>query len=809
MVNTAVATVLLIAFTVGTAGSALVLFQDLSGSARQDTDVQFVEEDDRVEIVSFTRTGNKYSAVVENRENHPVQLSFRQAGEIINPTNISSNGVKTVELGCLYSDAPLKLVSGSFTRKVDVLIPPRMETVQRGYCIDIEGSSIDTKNVGGQVKQFKEFEGQVYENTAGQDPYANKELDIDIKDPVGSGNKQKTVQTDSQGEFSFSVRWDLPYIPENTRWKREITYDRETSVMDFHRGRGEVQSPNRMRLDFDDGTSQSIQTQMVFRETKNNNRNMKYDVVPLKVNDTAVKFKIPVQVKAKQGMTQDWNDHSDSSDMLYQMEISDGGSYADVMSLSCESSSDVKCSTSFIEQTVDIPSAAGERFTRSTLPTDSSGKKFMNLTRQVTAQNSPYIGGLTSLVSFDYNGGNARYGVFEKEVFVPEDSSKTFQNPMRVHPEDAENRLESNYNLPGDEAEDRAETQYYARTQLVRTVGGWFNAPYSTYGNARFSLEDSNPMPNMPLSSKVPVATYNWTDVALGETYYLNYTVTLRRDEDNYRRLLLPINLGTHGVFPSDGGQAHHTYGGSGQRYTDQGETGSYSFSEFIPPQGSDDPIVYTTTFPEDDDTWTAKNWVLNTGDRRVENIYLLNSQANFTEFESMSGGDIGAGEQITKTIQLDPNQNKEVQANMQFQTISGAISAPGKSGWSYDSSVQVDAETDYDFDISDSVNCRPRYCINYRTGNRQSAVPITDLRGKDASKALFDEQVDSITFQMENGDSSSGGPQRLKNLGFWMWYLEPFTNNIADLLRKPESAVIKTSQNSNLRPAKRVQEFE
>lgn len=782
-----IAAVTLVFFSVAAAGTLFLTFESIS-EGQEDSRPEIDNNLEAVELENFYQNYNKYKAVVSNEGETASNVSITQFGENLNYSVIPAGETRTLDIGCLKSNSDTVQISAGTETRDEVVEAESLDEigVAEGYCIEI----IDTEITDSSLKTYKIWTGKVYRNNIGEDPYRNSELEVSFD------GETRTIETDNDGNFRVQERWDTLYVEPDGKWSREIEYSRTANTVDFHRGRGKFQPPNRLRLDFEDGSSQVYQTQGAFKQTESDKISMLYDVIPQSFSEDYVELKVNVQLTAKDGLEQDWNSMESNSDLLYQVPIPSSGGYAEINSLECSSSDGVECETGELTQQLES-STDGKRFEKSTLPTDDSGDKYIPVDMTVSSTGMPFIGSLTSYSQFRYEGDWKRFRVDEREIFIPEDVEQSYT--QRVKPERVDDILSNRFNDDSADAE-RNYRQYFG---LVSTIDGWWNAPRMARADGMYSLNSETEFDGSPGSYSIDNVLYNWSEVSSGQEYDLNFTVKLARSGTD-TKFMLPINLGAFGLFPDTGGKAHRIYNRGGVRYPPYGQTGAYSFATTIPATDTSKAMTYKITKPLGDGKWKAKTYLLNTADRKIDNIYLLNSQGEFKEFE---GGTLEGGEELSETVNLEDNQDKKIQLNMQFQTIDGSISYPEYEGWPYDARIDIQGENSYSFDISGSVDCNRRYCINYRTGNRDEARRIDNIAGKAAPRAVFDENIDSVSFYMKNGEETDGS-QGLKNLGFWIWYMQPYENNIRSALVRPENMRIETVENGGLEPGVLERDF-
>jgi len=796
-----VAVVLLIVTSIGAVGSFTVISNSLQDSAKEDTRTN--EESsigtvslDEIQIDSFYSEGNIYNIVVKNTGDKSAEIKFRQGGKIFNQSQIEPEQTKKKELGCLRNE------KNTITLEMEGKTRKEVFDIQEGYCIEIDETEIVYEN----LKSYKIWNGHVKLNDANQTAYSNKDIDLSFD------QDEETISTNTTGEFSVKRSWDVPYIDPNNVWKKKITYQDSAKTVDFHLGRGKFQPPNRVRLDYEDGVSKVHQTQEVLKGVESDNIDLTYDVVPSDITDQRMEFNISMKIKAKQGLEDDWNNNPDAK-LLYQIPIPEGnswgGPYADITSISCDSSPDVHCETG--EPTVSIDSsAAGTSFDTTNLPTDGSGDKYIPIDHQLESQNQDFVGSLNPTHYFHHGGSTHNNPDFSHKWYFRDNTKRMIYIPensgMKLYDNISVKRLENDIQSQFSDSSLSADTTYLARQQIVTSALGWWNPPKVVQNNVKYSLNDPVEFnSDQGKSSSIKTLLYEWENVQQGQTYELNFTVRLKR-HSNDRAFMLPVNQGTFGMFPDNGGEALNTgerygvYTKGMLRYPPYRQTGRFSFRNTVP--GTDTSTrstVYKTTVPKENNKWEANTYVLNTGDHRIENIYLLNSKGQWETFETTNDGDnrLDAGESFTGGFDVDPNSGKKVKATLQYQTISSQ-SEPDYSDWPYVFDLNVFGETDYGFDLSDNVNCDTRHCLSYKLGHSEESRPIDDQRGgSEASKSLFDENLDRIEFYIKNNeDNSDTGYQDLKLFKFWLWLMEHYTGNLDDQLSNPDTLTIETVQN-------------
>ncbi|MFB6158951.1 MAG: archaellin/type IV pilin N-terminal domain-containing protein [Candidatus Nanohalobium sp.] len=770
----AVATILLIVITIGAAGTLYTLMQEQQANARQMGNTKIIKNPDSVYVEHSWFKNSSFFVSLRNDRDVAANLSIIQLDQQLTHTVVRPKSTGKVNLGCVPQSPSPKIQTRS--RYKEIIVEPM-------YCINIT----DTYIKGG-IPTEKVWKGKVFLNDFNKTPYSNKNLSVTIDGSSNYEDINQVLNTDKDGNFKLSIPWETVQVHPESGWSKSITYYQDANTVDFHSDRGKFQPPNRVRLDFEDGTSQSYQTQEVFKEPESNKISSVFDIVPVNLTDNSITFNVSVNLKAKIGLKQDWKSHPETS-LLYQIPLAESGSYADIIDLSCSTGENISCSTGEVTQHLES-STNGRVYHNNSLPTKDNRDKYIPVEMNASATGMPFLGSLTSFSYFKYDGSWVRVRVDEREIYVLKGNELNFTQP--VEPSRVESVIEDRYQVSDISAEGNYR-QYYG---LVGSIDRWWNPPNMAEADARYALDESLDSTGSPASKKMKTVLYNWSSIKPGESYRLNFTVKLDRSS-SATTFMLPLSLGTFGLFPEEGGKAIQIYNKGGVRYPYYGQSGSYDFAMKIPSKDTEQALVYKITKPVGTNKWRSKTYVLNTADRKIENIYLLNSQGIFTELEDLSSGDISGGEEISKTINLDSNKDKKVQLNMQYQTIDGSITNNNYPDWPYTAFLNVSGKEDYNFDISGKVRCGEKYCINYRTGNRDEARRIDNLRGKSTSKSVFSKRIDSVRFYMKNGDPNDGN-QNLKNLGIWIWYMQPYTDNLKDeLLERPDRMKIETLSNS------------
>lgn len=797
-----IAVVILTAISVAATGTFYIAVNDLVDKNTEKTseEIKLSTGLENIEVQSFLENGNNYKVVVSNNGENANNLSFSQLGKELNSTIIRSGETKEIGLGCLKTGSDtIELSSGISSDNIVIRGNNGTIGVPEAYCIDIENSYV----IDTSLRPYRIWTGKVYKNTIEETPYSNKEVQLTI-----DGDKELET-TDADGFFKIRERWDTEYISPGSMWKKEINYKDKTKTVNFHLGRGKFQPPNRVRLDYEDGQSRVYETQEAFKERESDHLDLTYDVIPQKVTEDEIEFKIDMNIFAKTELVNDFENNPNAK-LLYQIPIPEGdgwgGPYAEVKNLECESGPDMSCRSG--ETAVSLNSSlSGETLERNELPSES-GDKYIPLDHQVEASQNSFIGGLNPNHYFHHGGSEHNNPDFEHKyyfngntkrmIYIPEGEKMTFYDNFSL--KSLENSIKSQFN----DNDLTANTTYKSRDQLVTSSLGWWVPPEVATNNVVYSLEE-NPEFNSDTgaSSEIDNVMYEWNDVEIG-MYNPNFTVTLKRHE-NDRSFMLPVNLGTMGLFPDSGGKAlqvgerYGVYSSGMIRYPPYRQTGRFSFKTVIPGKDSSRrAVVYKITLPGPDDTWTSKNYVLNTGEHKIDNTYLLNSQSQWEIFETTDDGDnwLDPGEVFEGDFNVDNNYDKKVKVNLQYQTISRS-SKPDYSEWPYEFRMNVRGDQEYNFDISGDVKCNTRYCNSYRVGNSEEARPIDNLRGNDASKSLFDQDLSSIDFYLKNNiDNGNTAGQRVKLFKFWIWLMQPYSDNLKDQLVRPDSIKIKTLEN-------------
>jgi hypothetical protein len=738
-----------------------------------------------------------YRALVRNLGDREANLSFTLGEKYLGREVIKSDSSKFVDLGCPEPGLNELKVQG---QGVDI---KKEIGLLEGYCIKIENTSIEYEG----LKSYKVWEARAFLNDNQKTAYSNKDVEIKID------NKTKILTTNSSGEFRFRERWDVPYVESGAMWQYQETYNAPTDIQDFHTSRGRFQPPNRIGLTYADGTQKFQQTQQAMEGEDSNNIDLTYNIEPVQVSSENITLRAKFNIEAKSGMEDDWNNNNGR--MLYQIPLKDGtGSHASISDLECTASSDVDCNVGDLN--VQISSDIGnQELDSSTLP-EESGEKYIPRDIQVEASGQPYIGGLDRYQSAKYSGNYVRVSHNKDMIYVPQGKSLTLYDNNTLN--SISNHLQNTYNDPSADAK----TEYKSRLGLVPSALGWWNGP-SIVSNVEYYSVDTTLTDTSSTSSTASQKTvlYEWNDVNSGETYNLEFEVTLDRDSSD-KNFILPIHQGTFGMFPDDGGtpvsngERYNVYTDGMIRYPRFRNTGRYSFRITVPKQGSSNALVYKTTVPGDGGNWTANTYVMNTAQENIEEIYLLNSRGQWVDMEDQGAYFPDPGNSYSDGFNLQDNSGEITQVNLQFQTIDGSYSSPTYDDWPYTFNLQIQGDsTTYNEDISDEINCRPRYCLSYRIGNREEARPIDQLRsytGSAASRSTWgeSENLERIDFTISNSAGSNSVEQRLKFLKFWIWYLQPTTADLENQLVRPEKLRIETLETSeNQRAGLYVEEFD
>lgn len=778
--NADLAVMFLTLMTVGMGSVTFVMTQDLIGESSEGVDdtPAFTDSGLEVEVLSKEDEFLSNFVRVENYDESSGNLSFRVDGNEI------ENRFTRPEENYQFTPKCLKRENETFQVRGEGVEKNIDLNVEAGYCIEINRTAIEYQG----SDTYRRWYGLAYQNNDAETPYSNGE--VIIRTDKGS----MTRPTDSQGRFNFSDRWDLTYIKPNTVWSTQEVYN------DPER----YQPPNRIGLEYEGDSNQYFQdTQLARYEGDSNNANVSYDVTPKNISDNEIKFHVDIDVTALQGMENDWN--SQSGRMMYQIPFKPEGNYADISNLECSSTTDVKCETGTVQVKMsgDI---ANQSLDRSSLPTDGSGDKYIPIDRNVEANGNDLLVGVNS---YDYymEGSNARRLAHHKHIsLIPEGETRKFYQ---------------NYSVPNlDSTTGDADRAYRSRRQLVPTANAWGASPYFARNTIEFDLESSHTDRSASSEGEIETVLYEWNDVREGETYNLDFNITVNRHPSNHKVFRLPTHLGIFGMFPNNGGKAIS----SGSRYN------AYTRNQVrnpdplndrpniditIPHQNHDEAVVYKVSDKDRNDQWTTKTYVMNTADRNITSVYLLDARGEWEDIIGDVGGNAypSPGNEFTYDFNLDRDTTDELtQINLRYQSIDFSTNEPSYSGWPYQYNLTVNgADDSFNYDIGGYIDCNYRYCNSYRSGNRDIARPIDSLRdsGSNAGQAVFSQNIERINLTIKNNEANSAtGTQNFRRFKFWVWYLDPTSTELEDQLVRPEYVRIETTNDNYLKKGLYEEDF-
>ncbi len=780
-INADLAVMLLTLMTVGMGSVTFVMTQDLIGDSSPEEDdlPAFTDSGLEVEVLSKEDDFLSKFVRVENYAESAGNLSFRVDGNEINNRFTSPQENYQFTPKCLKTSNETFEVRGNGVEKnIDLDVEP-------GYCIEINRTEIEYQG----SDTYRRWFGVAYQNNEEETPYSNSEVIIE------TDKGSKTRPTDSEGRFNFSDRWDLTYIEPNSFWSTQEVYT------DSDR----YQPPNRVGIEYEGDNSQYFQdTQLARYEGDSNNADVSYDVTPLNVRDDEIEFNVDVDVTALEGMANDWS--SQNGRMMYQIPFREYASYADISNLECSSSSDVSCETGKVQVKMS-GEIANQSLDRSSLPTDGSGNKYIPIDRKVEATGNDLLVGLNSYDEYKYNSNYRRIAHHKHLSLIPEgETRKFYQNYTLDY---------LNSNIDGN-----VESAYRSRRGLVPTANGWGASPYFARNTVRFDLESSHSESSGSSQGEIETVLYEWNDVNQGDTYDLNFNITVERDPSNHKVFRLPTHLGIFGMFPNDGGKAIS----SGTRYN--GYTRNQvrnpdplrdrpNIDITVPHQGYDKAVVYKISDKDESDQWTTETFILNTAQRNITSIYLLDSRGEWENIKGDVGGNAypDPGDTFEYGFDLDRDTTDELtQVNLRYQSIDFSTNEPAYTGWPYQYDLTINGEDNrFNYDISGNINCNYRYCNSYRSSNRDIARPIDNLRGgNSASTSTFGENIERINLSIKNNqDNSDTGTQNFRRFRFWIWYLDPTTADLEDQLIRPEYIRVETNNDNYLKKGLYQEEFD
>lgn len=779
-INADLAVMLLTLLTVGMASVTFTMTQDLIGDSSQDNTDQIPFTDSGLEVEIISRNDDFLSKFVrvENYDESSGNLSFR-----VDETEINNQFTRPEE-NYQFTPTCLKTTNETFQVRGNGIEKDIDLDIDAGYCIEINRTEIEYQG----SDTYRRWYAVAYQNNEEETPYSNGEVLIE------TDKDSNSKSTDSEGRFNFTNRWDLTYIEPNSFWSTKEVYT------DSDR----YQPPNRVGLEYEGDNSQYFQdTQLARYEGDSNNAEVSYDITPLNVRDNEIEFNVNIDVTALQGMSDDWNNQNGR--MMYQIPFKESGNYVNIANLECSASADVSCETSTVQ--VEMSSEiANQSLERSNLPTDGSGNKYIPIDRKVEANGNDLLVGLNSYDEYKHGSGHRRISHHKHLSLIPEGESKQFYQNYTL------NYLDS-------VVDGNIERAYRSRRGLVPTANGWGASPYFARNNIHFDLEDDHTKSSASDQGDVETVLYEWNDVNQGETYNLNFNISVERDSSNNKVFRLPTHLGIFGMFPQDGGKAIS----SGSRYN--GYTRNQvrnpdplrnrpNIDITIPYQGYDQAMVYKLANKDSSDQWTTETFILNTAQRNITSIYLLDSRGEWENIIGNVGGGAypNPGDTFEYDFDLDRDTTDELtQVNLRYQSIDFSTSEPAYNGWPYQYNLTVNGEDDsYDYDLSGFINCNYRYCNSYRSSNRDIARPIDSLRGgNSAGTSIFNENIERINLSIKNNeDDSDTGTQDFRRFRFWIWYLDPTTANLEDQLERPEYLRIETTNNNYLKKGLYEEEF-
>lgn len=797
-----------VGFTTGLLGNYL---QDLRLTVNTEVTVKDVSVDDT-------------AVYVQNTGNVNVTPEFWADSEKILETQLSPQDTTPLppgtgrwyQLDCIPQGATTMRIEAGGTEYVRSI-----GTVPEQYCIEIMDIHIETEG----LNTYKVFEGKVYLNNKSHTPYAKKTLEYRFDDEV------KTVETDADGRFELKTLWAVNYLPQHGIWKNSIRYTSETPVIDFHRGKGRFQPPNRIRLEYEDGVTEVVQTQEVMEEVENNHFDLVYNVIPESITEDTVTFKIAATLDPKPGLEQDWNNHPNAK-LLYQVAMGEGngwwgGPYTPVQSLRCSASGSVTCSAGEV-QFDRSTNVRGTTFDSTSLPENDDGQKYIPVRFNTTAS-SDAVTGINPLYRMHHGGQQHNNPAFDHRWYFLFDlkhmaylpAGKTVTTWRNITLDRLRNEVNDHFSDPDAEIN----TSYLLRSRLVPTPHLWWAPPMTAEQIDYFWLNRTD---HEGFTSRGDgegswqTVLYRWNEMNADRTYDLNFTVTLERQPDD-TMFTLPVTLGTFGMFPRDGGEALNvgssrrgrgTYYNGGIRYAPFRNTGSFSFRTVIPgTESSTRALVYKTTIPHENDEWTANTYVLNANPVDIERIYLLNSRGQWNVYETTEDGDgwLKLGEHMKGVFTVDQKNDELVQLNLQTQLANGGASEPEYDDWPYTFNLTItNTSGQTTHNLSYKIRCNTRRCGSFLVGHGDEARPIDNLRyGQEAPRSLFSE-VANVEFDLENTDQNDAAGFRLKEMKFWTWYLEPFTFDLEnDLSENPDKLEITTTEHAPYKPGRYMQRFQ
>ena len=762
-----VAVTLITLIGVAGAGTVFIVYQDLTTN-EQASESEFLDSQEiTLDYRERKRSFGPYLRIVNKGSGESNITVASDYKEVYNGT-LGPNEEKSVNLGCLPRDNEqvyLRTNEFEITEETDV---------SDGYCFEIQNSTV---KFDSNSNSYRVWNITAHQNNEEKTPYSNREVNI------GLGIDEQTATTDSDGNFSVRSQWDVNYVPQNNIWSHTVSYTSDSNY----------QPPNKVGVLYEDGTEEFANTQMAYSTTSSNSMDHSFNVRPLEVNSDSMKYRVEMDIEVLEGMADDVNNNPNSK-LLYQIPFSSDGNYADVSNLDCFGDSNVSCSVQTVQPQMSS-NINGQSLDQDTLPTDSDGDKYIPVDREIQSGQDVLFGYDSYDDVYDKDSGtHHRLSHDKRMIYLPSGGDYEF---YRNYTLDSVRNTISNQ---GGVSDPDPNTSYRSRRRLVPTANGWGARPYlGGYHTARFDLEDSH-SPGSPDTQSTETVLFEWDEVKEGREHSIGFNVTLERDPNNDRLFWMPTNLGIFGVFPENGGEPVSTGNRYGTYHTGiarnvEPQKDRPAFQGTIPAQGSDKPMVYKIS-NRDGDEWTTTTYIMNTADQQIDEVYLLDARGEWIDIKGTVGG--GAfpdpGDTFNYNFNIDSSADSVTKVNLRFQTIDWGTNRPDEIGWDYSFDLGLDgSENNYNYNLDGSISCNYRYCNSYRTSNRDTSRPITDLiGGNSAPKDTFNEELNSGTVTIEN-QGSSGETQGFRRFQFWIWDMEPITSDLENQLVRPDYLRLET----------------